>query len=169
MQNMKFEKLSKDKIKVTLNKDDLTANDIDFHSFMSNSEESHSLVLDVLEMAEREYDFSTKDYNLKVETVALSNGSFILTITRAQEPNPKSHINNTQRRKIKAYRKSPAPLTSSAIYKFNSFEDFCDLANELNTNCMIDYNQVSKDNSLYLYKDAYYLFISEINIKLSYL
>ena len=33
---MKFEKVNKDKMRVTLSRDDLEANDIDFHSFMSD-------------------------------------------------------------------------------------------------------------------------------------
>lgn len=162
---MKFEKLGKDKIKVTLNKDDLHANDVDSHSFMCNSEESHSLVLNVLEKAERDYGFSTKDYNLKVETIALSNGSFILTITRAYEPGSRAYSSNMNRKKLKVYRKTPKSETSSALYKFNSFEDFCDLVNELNSNNLIDYKQISKNTILYAYNDAYYLFIDEVNIK----
>ena len=40
---MKFEKVSKDKIKITLNYEDLIENNIDYHSFMSDSNETHSL------------------------------------------------------------------------------------------------------------------------------
>ena len=64
---MKFEKVNNDKIKVTLSKADLEANDIDMHSFMSNSEETQSLFLSVLDKAERDYGFSTDNYKLKVE------------------------------------------------------------------------------------------------------
>ena len=51
---MKFEKVNDNKIKITLNMDDLKANDIDFHSFMSNSGETESFFLAVLDKAERE-------------------------------------------------------------------------------------------------------------------
>ncbi len=51
---MKIEKLSDDKIRITLNMDDLKENDIDFQSFMSNSIESQDLFMDMLEKAEKE-------------------------------------------------------------------------------------------------------------------
>lgn len=166
---MKFEKINKDKIKVTLNRDDLTANDIDFHSFMSNSEETHSLFLDVLEKAEKDYDFSTKDYSLKVETVALANGNFILTITRVLEPALKPYETEVPRKKLKVSRKTPKDITSSAVYKFNSFEDFCDLANSLYTSRLIDYKLIAQDSILYSYKENYYLVLSKINISFEHL
>ena len=49
---MKFEKVNNDKIKITISSDDLEANNIDFHSFMSNSNETQSLFLSVLDKAE---------------------------------------------------------------------------------------------------------------------
>ena len=66
---MKFEKVNEDKMKITLSKSDLEENNIDFHSFMSNSDETQSLFLSVLDKAEREYGFSTENYRLKVETI----------------------------------------------------------------------------------------------------
>ena len=70
---MKFEKVNNDKIKITLNSKDLEANDIDFHSFMSNSSQTQSLFLAVLDKAERDYGFSTDNYQLKVETVVIDS------------------------------------------------------------------------------------------------
>ena len=59
---MKFEKVNNDKIKITLSSADLEANDIDFHSFMSNPLEKQDLFLDILEEAEEEIGFEFKDY-----------------------------------------------------------------------------------------------------------
>ena len=42
---MKFEKINDDKIKITLSSADLEANDLDLHSFMSDSSETQSLFL----------------------------------------------------------------------------------------------------------------------------
>ena len=75
---MKFEKISKDKIKVTITLDELNRNDIDFNSFMANSKETQSLFLDVLNTAEKDYGFSTDNYDLKVETIALSDRNFYI-------------------------------------------------------------------------------------------
>ena len=43
IKNMKIEKLNENKIRVTLNLDDLIERNIDYHSFMSNSIESQSI------------------------------------------------------------------------------------------------------------------------------
>ena len=79
---MKFEKLNENKIRITLNTQDLIEKNIDFHSFMSNSQESQNLFLDMLDEAEKKVGFITKDYKIKIEALALSDGNFILTITR---------------------------------------------------------------------------------------
>ena len=159
---MKFEKLNKDKIKVTLNIDDLNRNNLDLNAFMSNSEETNSLFLDVLEKAEKDYDFSTDNYNLKVEAVALADGTFALTITRildtyiASEP---------AKKKVHATRKIPKFEPTSMIYKFANFEDFCGFMEALVNNPSINYKQISKNSILYNFKDSYYLVLSNINIK----
>ena len=58
---MKIEKLNENKIRITLNLEDLNERDIDFHSFMSNSIESQSIFLDMLDKADREVGFNTYD------------------------------------------------------------------------------------------------------------
>lgn len=160
---MKFEKINKDKIKVTLNSEDLTANDLDFHSFMSNSKETHSLFLNVLEQAEKDFDFSTKDYNLHVETIALADGNFILTITRVQNSQSAVSDSTSSRKKIKVSRKAPKLESTSLIYKFAAFEDFCDLSRFLSNSQKINYKNLSRESSLHKYNESYYLCLTEIN------
>lgn len=160
---MKFEKINKDKIKVTLNSEDLTANALDFHSFMSNSKETHSLFLNVLEQAEKDFDFSTKDYNLHVETIALADGNFIITITRVQ--NSQSTISEpaSLRKKVKVSKKVPKSEDTSLIYRFNSFDDFCDLCRFFSKTKEINYKNLSTESSLHKYNECYYLCLSKIN------
>ena len=94
---MKIEKLNDDKIRITLNMEDLKDNDIDFHSFMSNSLESQELFMAMLDKAEKEVGFVTDNYKIMIEALAMSNGSFVLTITRISEENQKS---NTYKNKV---------------------------------------------------------------------
>ena len=49
---MKFEKLNENKIRIILSNQDLADKNIDFNSFMSNSAETQTLFLDMLEEAE---------------------------------------------------------------------------------------------------------------------
>ena len=164
---MKFEKVNNDKIKITLSSADLEANDIDFHSFMSNSNETQSLFLAVLDKAEKDYGFSTDNYQLKVETLALDNGNFILTITRSRVSNTAE--SNIEKKKFKVSRKVPNLTSASLIYKFNSFEDFCDFIEFLSFSEMTDDDKISKASMLYCYNSYYYLIFSNINVKYTYL
>lgn len=160
---MKFEKVNNDKIKITLSSADLEANDIDFHSFMSNSNETQSLFLAVLDKAERDYGFSTANYQLKVETLALDNGNFILTITRSRLCNTIEV--STEKKKLKVSRKVPNLTSASLIYKFNSFEDFCDFVKFLSSSELPDTDKISKSSMLYCYNTYYYLIFNNINVK----
>lgn len=163
---MKFEKLDKDKIKVTLDNEDLSEKDIDFHSFMANSEETQKFFLELLKRAEKDLGFSTENYNLRVDTVALAGGNYILTITRVLNAD-KEVITDYPRTRVKANRKVPKLQNSSIVYKFNSFDDFCKLSLALSNNSVIDYKQISKDAILYNNNGFYYLILININIKYS--
>ena len=160
---MKFEKINKDKIKVIINSDDLSVNNMDFNSFMSDSEETHSLFLDVLDRAKRDLDFSTDNYNLKVETMATPDNLFILTITRILDSD--EEITNTMIKKAPKVRRKQPDFSSSFIYKFNSFDDFCDFSSLLHNKLKITYSRLAKDTKLYLYNDNYYLVFVDINSK----
>ena len=161
---MKFEKINKDKIKVTINTDDLANNDIDLHSFMSDSEETHSLFLDVLDKAEKDLGFVTKDYNLRVETIADSDGFFILTITRLLDDNDTVTTISSFRKKPKAKIKSNQ-ITASLIYKFNNFDDFCDFTYIYLNDISNKRTKISQDSTLIFYNNEYYLVLNNINTK----
>ena len=70
---MKIEKLNENKIRITLNMDDLKERDIDFHSFMSNSIESQGIFLDMLDTAQKEVGFNTDDCRIMIEALALKD------------------------------------------------------------------------------------------------
>lgn len=73
---MQIEKLNENKIRITLNLDDLKENDIDLHSFMASSIESQDLFYNMLDRAEKEVGFETKDYKLMIEALAIPNRKF---------------------------------------------------------------------------------------------
>ena len=77
---MQIEKITENKIRIILNVQDLEEKNIDLHTFMSNSIESQDLFYDVLDKAEKEVGFETKDYKLMIEALAI--------------PNRKLHINS---------------------------------------------------------------------------
>ena len=68
---MQIEKITENKIRIILNIEDLKENNIDLHSFMSNSIESQDLFYEMLNKAKEEIGFETKDYKLLIEALAI--------------------------------------------------------------------------------------------------
>lgn len=157
---MRFEKMSNDKIKITLSNEDLIKKDIDFHSFMSNPVSSQDLFIDMLKEAEKEIGFVTKDYSLKIEAFAIPNDKFIILVTRSL-PSIES-VPNTFKKKIHIKRRKQNFNSEQAIYLFNSLDDFCYYIDFLKTN-NINIKNIAKSIILYNYKYKYYLVFDNIN------
>lgn len=73
---MRIEKLTENKIRIILSLDDLKENNIDLHSFMSSSLETQDLFYNMLDKAEKEIGFKTKDYKLMIEALAVPERKF---------------------------------------------------------------------------------------------
>lgn len=158
---MKIEKLTENKIRFILNLKDLEENHIDYHSFMANSIETQDIFLDMLDKAEKEFGFITKNYKLMLEVIATSDGNFILTVTRISPEIEKNNI-----KKVQIKRKANKPSKLLTIYNFNSFDCFCDFCTYLNTSPLKDLIPKLKNSKLYKYKDNYFLVFHNINISL---
>lgn len=153
---MKFEKLSENKIKITFDCNDLRENNIDYQSFMSNSQASDDLFIKILDEAEKYLDFKTEHYKLEINTLALSNGNFVLIVTRFCK-----RENTVKIKTIHKKRKQNNVENNFSIYKFSSFDHFLDFCNFLNNNdkssliCKLENN-----NSLFKYNSLYFLVIN---------
>ena len=157
---MKIEKLNEDKIRITLDINDLKENNIDFHSFMSNSLDSQSIFLDMLEKAEEEVGFTTRDYRIMIEALATSEGNFILTVTRMA---PDLDKETMKKKKVKIRRKSVAINKDIAVYEFNSFDDVCDFSSSLSSNLLAITKKNFSNSTLYTYNNKFYLTFSNIS------
>lgn len=155
---MRFEKITENKIRITFNLDDLSEKDIDFHSFMANSDETQALFLDMLDKAEKEIGFVTKDYKLMIEALATSDGNFVLTVTRSL-PEAIKHAP----KKLKGKKKNINIFNQSAIYCFNDFDDLCNACNCLDNDFIKTINKSLSVSSLYLYNSKYYLLLKLCN------
>ncbi len=153
---MKIEKINEDKIRITLNLDDLKEKNIDFHSFMANPIESQSLFLDVLETAEKEIGFVTKNHKIILDALVTSDGNFVLTVTRNSENNPK--------KKIIVKRNMPDSDKSTIIYSFKLFEDVISFCKYIYSLPNKDKFYNSKLTSLFQYKNIYYIIFHNVNL-----
>lgn len=79
---MQIEKINSHKLKVVLSATDLEENNIDVNHFMANSLESQELFLDILDLAEEEFNFYVDNSKLVVEAISLANNIFVFTITK---------------------------------------------------------------------------------------
>ncbi len=157
---MKFEKLSENKIRITLTIQDLADKEIDFSIFMSNSIESQDILLDMLEEAKKQTGFDPENYNLRIEALAMADTSFIFTITK-EIPDEKTKL---PKRKFKIKRKCLNPTSTQAIYKFSTFDDFCSFLQFLKEGSSLsDICNIADSITLYQYKENYYLLMNSIH------
>ncbi len=167
---MKFEKISENKIRITLTIQDLAEKEIDFQVFMSNSIESQDILLSMLEEAKKETGFDPGDYNLKVEALAMADTNFIFTITKIvpelEQGKDKEKV-KAPKRKFTVKRKSFNPTNTAntqIVYSFACFEDFCHFLEFLEENHLSSCTKnIAKSVSLYCYKEKYYLLMNEVN------
>ena len=157
---MKIEKLTENKIRIILNIDDLMENNIDLQSFMSNPSKAQSFLGDILNQAEQEVGFVTKDCKIMIEALASSDGNFVFTITKFT---PSNDSDTVKKKKLKFKKKSIDISSTRSIYSFSSFEEFCNLCENLSNSLLSNLNDFSRDISLYLYNNTYYLIINNIN------
>lgn len=159
---MKIEKITENKIRIIIKKEDFKDRTIDLKKFILNTPESQSLFLEILNRAEKEVDFDTDGHKLLIETYFQENDVCVFTITKYIEPN----INTRSRSKryLTVKKKNQALNSTSLIYQFNEFEDFCDFCNFIYKNNSIELKGLFKASLLYNYNDTYYLVIDGINL-----
>lgn len=159
---MKIEKLDENKIKITFNNEDLEKNNITFHSFMSNSIESQSLFLSLLDEAEKTVGFITDNYKITIEALTLNNGYFILIISRFNDKNI-----SKSKKKLHSHRKQNNISNKLSIYKFDNFEDFCKFCTYTKYYAPELIQEFYNKNSLYEYKKSYYFITNQISLSIN--
>ncbi len=136
---MKFEKITDNKIKISLTSEDMDMNNISKNILISDNFIAHPLLQSFLERAEQELNFKVNDENLLVEILNVNDG-FIFTITKVNSDYliyDNSHF----------------------VYKFENFNNFlafCTYIKNMNWS-------VFEDFCLFIYNNVYFL-ISSNNI-----
>ena len=164
---MKIEKLTDNKIRIIVNPSDLEIEQIDLHSLMSKAFEGQNFFIKILEKAKKEVGFNTDGCRLLIEAFSSTDDILIFTITKFSLKDSNLHT-ETPKKKLTVKRKSIDFLEKQAIYTFNNFDEFCDFCECINKLNNFDIKQFSKNISLYLYNNTYYLIIKNINISYEY-
>ena len=165
---MKIEKLTEDKIRITFDTTDLAEKNMDLQYFMANPIESQNLFLNMLDQAEKEVGFTTKDYKILIEALATSEGKFVVTVTRVF---PKLNIvSNNSKKKAKIHR-IPKSINNTifSIFEFNNFDNFYDFCTSLPSNLICKINKKIKVSKLYYCSNKYYLVIDKFDNDITFL
>ena len=164
---MKIEKLTENKIRVIVNAEDLKNNNLDYQTIMEKPIESQKLFLEMLLKAEKEVGFYTEGCKLLVEAFSSSEGLFVFTITKYVEKttNPPNKLKVIPKKKVK----NVNPKSTTSIYHFSNFEEFCHFCTAIHDMKICNVKQLAKNVSLYLYNNTYYLVLSDIHTDSLYL
>lgn len=152
---MKIERISHNKIKVTLSIDDLEQWNIDIENLSYNSPETQEMFWNMMKRAETETGFYVDDSQLIVEAMPLQSEGFVIIITRVDEEDDFESIhkyikNKFRKSELRVKRKNKKISSTLMLYMFSSFEDVCSASARL-----IDI--YDGESTLYKYKQYYYL------------
>ena len=157
---MKIEKLTDNKIRIILNTDELTAQNIDIKSLVSNTDIAQNLFKNILKRAEKEVGFVVADSKLLIEAFVSSDGFFVITFTKFK-PDIKNSNKNTAKLKVK--KKTPYSSNQNVVFMFNNFDEFCNFCTYFNNCYAEDLNKIAKKIVLYEYNSNFYLAVNNIN------
>ena len=153
---MKIEKLTDNKIRIILNIDDLAQKNIDINSLIKNTDRTQKFFKRILNQAQKEVGFDVEDSKLLIEAFISTDGFFVLTFTKIDS---KKIITSGPIAK----RKTTNFSTKTAVYEFNTFDEFCNFCTYISNSKLGTLKKFAKNISLYEYKSKYFLTFSEIN------
>ena len=156
---MKIEKLTDNKIRIILNTDELTAQNIDIKSLVSNTDVAQNLFKNILKRAEKEVGFVVADSKLLIEAFVSSEGFFVITFTKFK---PDIKTSSKKMPNLKVKRKTPYSSNKNVVFMFNNFEEFCNFCTYFNNCYLDDLSKIAKKIVLYEYNSKFYLAVDNI-------
>lgn len=149
---MKIEKIDNNKVKITLSFEELELRNITLADIEKNNAAAKNLFTSLIEESNLDEDFEFENSQLFIEACSDNSNTFILTITKIEDL---PDINKYS----KSYHKVQYRIDSQ-LYEFLSLDillDFCNIAKSENL--------FFGRNTLYKYKNKYFLLFSDSAIK----
>ena len=160
---MKIEKITENKIRITLKREEFKDKKIDINELLLTSADSQKLFLEILNQAEKEINFDTTGHKLLIEASTENNEVFIFTITKYLEHDI---LVKSQHKKLLSTKKNSKMFISSPlIYSLESIDYFCEFCHFLHTNSNINFKKLYKSAALYLFNNNYYLVLDNLNLE----
>lgn len=164
---MKIEKLTENKIRIIIESIDLGIENIDLNSLIAKPIETQNFLNNILEKAKEEIGFNTDGCKLFIEAFSSSDDILVFTITKYSSESTNQNADSSRKR-LSVKRKALNISNKNAIYKCPSFDYFCDFCNAISKKTSFDIKSFSKNISLYLYNNTYYLIVKNITSSSAY-
>lgn len=152
---MHIEKINDNKIKVTVNKEDIKIWNVDMKNLTENTPEAQDLFWFALRQAEKDVNFKVGTSQLLVEAHPTNSDGFIMIISKVDDKTNVLDLLQENRKlsnnhlEIKIRRKNKKSNNIN-IFRFDNFEDICNCVQQIKF-------MYSGNSSLYKYNDMFYL------------
>lgn len=152
---MHIEKINDNKIKVTVNKEDIRIWNVSMKNLTENTPEAQDLFWFALRQAEKDVDFKVGSSQLLVEAHPSNSDGFIMIISKVDEKTNVFDLLEGGRKvphsqmEIKIKRRTRKSQIVN-IFRFEDFEDLIGCTEQIK-------NMFSGQSALFKYKDGFYL------------
>jgi adapter protein MecA 1/2 len=152
---LRIERISDNKIKVTISYNDLEERNNDLSAMSFNSPAAQELFWDMMEQAETELGFNASDAQLIIEPDADENEGFIVIITKVNDEGDfesiQKYIKNKMTKKdLKSKKRSRKVYSTAVVYSFSDLDDVISLCRNIGS-------LYSGESTLYRFRETYYL------------
>jgi len=158
---MRIERISENKIKITVSLEDLVERNIDVETLNYNSREAQELFWDMMKKAELEFGFTTSDAQLCIEAVPDSINGYVVTITKVEdevdeafESIQKIIRSKYKKSELRSKKRNKKVCSPTVVYSFSSSEDLKEFSNRI-----ID--RYNGESTLFRHSMDYYLILSK--------
>jgi|LSQX01.1.fsa_nt_gb adapter protein MecA 1/2 len=160
---MKIERISYNKLRVTLSVYDLKHWKVNIDDLSQNSPQAQEMFWTVMKQAEIETGFHIADSQLIIEAIPIQTEGFVLIITRVEDDKDIETIQKYLRNKIRrpefrVKRKIKIPDMKISIFVFDNFDYLCDVSIRIK-------DIFTGESKVYLYKNNYYLLLDMESIQ----
>lgn len=137
---MKLELLNNTKLKITFSATELAENGISVSSFLSGTKTSKKFINAILEIADEELNFSSKNHKIITETFSINNSNFIIYCTKESSTRETSDLLTLN-------------TNSNILFYFKNLKSTLDFIKRLSYNFKLDnlYFTLSKYNNFYFF------------------
>lgn len=160
---MKVEKLSDNKVRITLTFEELEKRKITLNDIEKDSKIAKELFIDLLEESNLDTDFVIDDSHLFIEASSDNNNLFIVTITKVEDLPDLKKYSLVDNKGVHSKKKSLSNIkytVDSNIYSFQDIDSLLSICEKSKLE-----NLFFGKNSLYKLNDLYYIIFSKSSIK----